>query len=248
MVDVNQGKLAFGIVAMRHGFLGLNKDYVAVPWSALDISSEPGVAKLNANQDTLMALAFDADNFPNLEDPQYSRQLYDRFQATPYWEALGFVPGDTEHRDSAATRESYGAPSMMGHPGDAKTIRGTIESVGTYPLAGTNQEGLSLRLRTDDGKIMTVQVGPRPFLDRQSITFNPGEPVTVVGWPAKGGPENTYTASQIKIGDRTIDLRTKEGKPLWSSDPFGSPDESSSSGHSTGMAGHPGGVNNPPKY
>lgn len=95
MIDVNQGKLAYGIVAIRSGFLGLNKDFVAVPWSALDWAGQPGIARLDADKQTLTAIAFDKDNFPNLADPQYSRQLFERFHATPYWEgqSLGFIPG-----------------------------------------------------------------------------------------------------------------------------------------------------------
>ena len=94
MIDVQQGKVAYGIVSLRSGFLGMNKDFAAVPWSALDLTSQPGIAKLDADKQTLMAMAFDEDNFPNLADPQYSRQLYERFHATPYSGALGYVPGE----------------------------------------------------------------------------------------------------------------------------------------------------------
>jgi sporulation protein YlmC with PRC-barrel domain len=108
MIDVNKGQVAFGIVAIRSGFLGMNKDLAAVPWSALDFAREPGIARLDVDKETLTAIAFDEDSFPNLADPQYSRQLYERFHATPYWESLGYVPGEE--------RPDRDMPPRMGTP------------------------------------------------------------------------------------------------------------------------------------
>ncbi len=100
MIDLNRGKLAYGIVAARHDSLGAGKDFVAVPWSALDWISQPGIAKVNVDRQTVASLAFSRDNFPNLADPQYSRDLFARFHATPYWESpsLGFIPGQEKER------------------------------------------------------------------------------------------------------------------------------------------------------
>jgi sporulation protein YlmC with PRC-barrel domain len=107
MIDMNQGKLAYGIVAARHGSLGRDKDFVAVPWSVLDWTSQPGVAKVNVDRQTLASLAFSRDNFPNFADPQYSRQLSERFHAMPYWEtpSLGFIPGQDDQNGTQPSSE-----------------------------------------------------------------------------------------------------------------------------------------------
>lgn len=109
MIDLHHGKLAYGILSMRSGFLGLDKNFVAVPWSALDLRSQPGIARLNIDRQTLTTLAFGEDEFPNLEDPQYSRRLYERFNATPYWETLGFIPGDSGRRETPKMKEGADA-------------------------------------------------------------------------------------------------------------------------------------------
>jgi sporulation protein YlmC with PRC-barrel domain len=83
MIDTDQGRVAYGVVALRHGLLGLDKDYALVPWPALDVTGRPGVAWLDTTEQTLMSVASNRDNFPNLENPQYSRQLEERFQAPP---------------------------------------------------------------------------------------------------------------------------------------------------------------------
>ncbi len=248
MIDLNQGKLAYGIVAIRSGFLGLNKDFVAVPWSVLDLRSQPGIARLDADKQTLTAIAFDKDNFPNLEDPQYSRQLFERFHATPYWESqnLGFIPGQ-ENRNvnppssgekkapgsgmtapnaapNAATEERI-AQHMDKHalsynPNTVETIRGKVTSVGTYPIEGISTGGVLLHVRTDEGRTLRVQVAPRPFLDGQNISFRAGDPVTITGSLVKAGEHEILLASQIQTANRTLDLRAADGKPLWNLDQY----------------------------
>jgi hypothetical protein len=249
MIDVHHGKLAYGIVAMRHGFLGLNKDFVAVPWSALDWTSQPGMAKLDADRDTLMALAFDRDNFPNLEDPQYSQQLYERFHATPYWESLGFLPGEEEESgklpssertppnsgmvppDSRMTAPNTAAPnsaepqminyehkhasSYNYNPNTVQTFHGTVSKVTTHRIHGTSTEEVRLTVKADNGKTVRVDVGPRAFVDRQNITFHRGDPVTITGSMVRVGDREVLVASQIQTPNRTLDLRTREGAPLW---------------------------------
>jgi sporulation protein YlmC with PRC-barrel domain len=251
MIDLNHGKVAYGIVAMRHGFLGLDKDFVAVPWSAVDWTGQPGIARLDVNRDTLMALAFDADNFPNLEDPQYSRQLHEQFRVTPYGEALGFVPGDAKKSGALpsagatppgsgsvppkSTAPNAAAPRMIDHkdnhknnhkgehafsynPDAVQTIHGTVSKVDTrrVEVEGTAMEYLRLAVKADDGRTILVHVGPRSFVDRQNIIFNEGDAVTITGSLAKMGEREVLVASRIQTSDRALDLRTREGTPLWS--------------------------------
>jgi sporulation protein YlmC with PRC-barrel domain len=241
MIDVNQGRLAYGIVTIRSGFLGMNKDFVAVPWSALDLRSQPGIARLDADKQTLTAIAFDKDHFPNLEDPQYSRQLYERFHATPYWEGqnLGFIPGQ-ENRgvtppssaemkapNAAATEERIAQPmdkhALSYNPNTVQTIHGKVTSVGTYPIEGTSVHGVLLHVRTDADTTLRVQVGPRPFLDGQNISFRAGDPVTITGSLVKSGQHEILLASRIQTANRTLNLRAPDGKPLWNLDQYRSP-------------------------
>jgi sporulation protein YlmC with PRC-barrel domain len=239
MIDVHQGNVAYGIVSMRSGFLGLNKDLAAVPWSAIDFASQPGIARLNADRQTLEAIAFKASHFPNLEDTQYSRQLYERFHATPYWETLGYVPAENmtneDYRSSAARTEDSNYNSSFS-PSAVETIRGTVVSVGTFRLEGTSIRGLRLRIKTDDGNAVTVHTGPRSYIENQGIRFHHGDQVTVTGSPEKVGRRNFIVASQITMGDKALDLRTREGKPLWNLDELKnskeleSPDQSEHSG------------------
>jgi sporulation protein YlmC with PRC-barrel domain len=225
--DVQQGKVAYGILSVSSGFLGMNKKLAAIPWSSIEVNERQGVAMLNADKETLQAIAFDENNFPNLADAQYSRDLHQRFNARPYWEALGYVPGEPRARDMmsprAPSREYTGIPSSeyskMYNPNEVKTLHGTIESVGTFNMEGapegTPVSGVRLRIRTDDGNLVTVYTGPRSYLESRNTWFHHGDEVTVTGSPAKVGWRDVILAAQIKKGDQTLDLRSKEGRPLW---------------------------------
>jgi sporulation protein YlmC with PRC-barrel domain len=265
LIDVHQGKMAFGVVSLRSGFLGINKDYAPVPWTALDLTSQPGIAKLNADKQTLASIAVARDTFPNLDNPQYSRQLYDRFHVTPYWEgeSLGFVPGQESTnipRDEFGNvnppssgemmtpnasapeyinyREHHREHGLAWNPDTVQTIHGTIAGVGTYRVAGTSMEGILLHVRTDTGRIMRVRVGPRAFVDSHDIRFHRGEPVTITGSVARMGRHETVLASQIQMPDRTIDLRAPDGRPLWSSEQYRHPNAYGYGGYQHGFHGN----------
>lgn len=221
IVDVQQGKVAYGVVSLRGGYLEAGKDMALVPWSTLEIVPQSHIARLNADKQTLDAVAFSARNFPNLQDPQYSRQLYERFGVTPYWQTLGFVP-------PVAGTESQGTSAWM--PGSnynslykaeaVRTIHGTVQSVGTFRLEGTSIPGLSLQITTDDGRPMTIHVGPSPYVERQNIMFHPGDDVTITGSPANWNGRDIVLASRITVGTKTLDLRSNDGRPLWNINEF----------------------------
>jgi sporulation protein YlmC with PRC-barrel domain/translation initiation factor IF-1 len=237
MIDLNQGKLAYGIVAMRHGFLRMDRDYAAVPWTAIDLTSRPGFAKVNADRDTLAAVAFNRDNFPNLADPQYSRQLFDRFHVAPYWESpsLGYVPGEenknvnppagmTAPNSNAAASEMIAQMdkhALSYNPNSVETIHGTVKSVKSYRIEGTSTHGVLLTVRTDDGRTVMAQLGPRSWMDRQNIVLHPGDPVTITGSAVQTGHHVTLVAAQIQTARGTLNLRAPDGRPLWNLNPSG---------------------------
>lgn len=96
VIDVYAGTVAYAVLLTRPESPMLGRDLVAVPWSAFDVFPPSATARLSTDRQTLEALAFDAREFPNLEDTRYSRQLHEQFGATPYWETLGFVPAEQE--------------------------------------------------------------------------------------------------------------------------------------------------------
>jgi sporulation protein YlmC with PRC-barrel domain len=220
VIDAQQGKVAYGILSLRGA--GVRGDFAAVPWSAFQFTDRPGVIRLDTTRETLAAIAFPRDNFPNLADPQYSRQLFNRFHVTPYWEALGFVP--------SRPMEQGSVPSSVPNPNAVQTIHGTIQSIGTYPLPGTSAQGVLLNVKTADGRIIAVQAGPQSYAQKQNFVFHVGDEVTILGAPTMVAGHNVIAASQITMGSRTLNLLNKEGQPLWKTEELQSANNVPSSG------------------
>jgi sporulation protein YlmC with PRC-barrel domain len=207
VIDVDQGRVAFGILSLRGKALQMSRNYAAVPWSAFQFAARPEVIQLDTTPQTLAALAFKGGRVPDLADPQYSRELSDRFHATPYGQTFGFVPGGNTEQDDP--------PAPLYRPNAVQTIHGTIYSLGSYPLPGSSVPGLLLNVQTDGGQTVAVQAGPRPYVQKEDFVFHPGDKVTITGAPALMTGGNIFLASQIKLGDRTLHLFNEHGQPLW---------------------------------
>jgi sporulation protein YlmC with PRC-barrel domain len=243
MIDLNQGKMAYGIVAARHKSLGAGKDLVAVPWSALNWTDEPGIAQVNVDRETLASVAFRRDNFPNLADPQYSRQLFARFHATPYWETppLGFIPGQENRNDNRPSSEmaapnttapNSAVPQMVAdgnryavppygynyNPYAVQTFQGAVSRVITGHAPGTSRsmDEMGLIVQATNGRRIQVALGPRYFVESQRMFFQPGEWVTVTGSLARVSGKDIFLAARIQTPYRVFRLRTSNGTPLWS--------------------------------
>ena len=93
-----------------------------------------------------------------------------------------------------------------------------------------NDKGERLGTVTDDGKMMMIHVAPRSYVDRQNISFHPGDAVTITGSLTKAGRREVLVASQIQTADKTLSLRDQSGKPLWNPELSGSQRAPGSSG------------------
>jgi sporulation protein YlmC with PRC-barrel domain len=219
VVDVNSGRMVYGMVLVSSTFWGTQREVAPVPWSAIEVTSNPLTAWLDTNKETLRAIAFDANHYPDLANSQYSRDIYQRFNMTPYWEALGYVPSRLESQPGTTPSQAAGTDyEKMYNPDNMTTVHGTVESVGAFDLEGVPASGLRLRIRTDDGRSVIVYAGARSYAERHNMSFRYGDEVTIVGSPAKINEQNVILGARIEKGGQTLRLRSDEGKPLWKTD------------------------------
>jgi sporulation protein YlmC with PRC-barrel domain len=222
MIDMRQGKLAYGIVAARHDRLGAGKDFVAVPWSALNWTGQPGIAKVNVDRQTLASLAFSRNNFPNLADPQYSRQLFGQFHATPYWESpsLGFIPGQENEQGNLPSSGMTPPNSGMAAPNTTAPNAAVPQLIGhkdryVWPYSNSYNPAT---IQTFSGRVSKVITGQAPGTSMEELGLivhaNNGRNVQVDLGPRafvehhnmvfhKGDPV-TVTGSLVRIGDRDV--------------------------------------------
>jgi sporulation protein YlmC with PRC-barrel domain len=78
-IDPDNGRILYGVLSFRGKLF-------AIPWSALSLSSDAKHLVLNGNKDQLTdEVAFSKDNWPNLADEGWARQVYRHYNVQPYW-------------------------------------------------------------------------------------------------------------------------------------------------------------------
>jgi len=215
VIDMREGHIAYMLISLTDAFAGSPNCMAAVPWQAVDLMPDQRLAGIDISPQQLLRLAFTEDNIPNLEDMVYARRLHEQFDLSPYWEVLGYVEptGVTKVSGTAWQTDSWYAQAF--DPQNVITFSGTIESVSTFKPAPNASAGLRLRIRADDGRMMLVNAGPSGFATQKGLKFDAGSRITVTGSRAQIAGQNVILASQLKKDDQTVQLRTRQGRPVW---------------------------------
>lgn len=213
--SMHGGHVVYTVVALG-GFWGFGEEYALVPSNAVNLRAQRDYARLDTTKETLEAIAFDPDEWPNLSSRSYAQQVYSRFDEQPYWIVLGYTAPSQEQQ--AASDKAWAADSDYNKKFDAqntKTIEGTVENVGTFEPETGVSEGLRLRVRTDDGKIVTVYAGPQWYAQQKGFSLSSGDKIKVTGSEATIQDRSVILSSKIESGDKTLELRGDDGKPKW---------------------------------
>jgi hypothetical protein len=89
------------------------------------------------------------------------------------------------------------------------------------PLPGMSP-GIALIVKSrDDDEMVTVHLGPKSFIDSNSLGFRKGEKLTLKGAWAEIGDNEVFIASKVRKGDyyELKVRRTKDGTPYWTMTP-----------------------------
>lgn len=206
VIDVQDGTVAYATVSYG-GVLGVGESQATVPWAALSLNAERNRVVLETNRETLEGLAF---REATAIDDTYARDLHQQFEREPYWQTLGFENGRAEAAWGAES--SY---SRLFDPKKVQTIEGTIQSIGTYRPQPNASPGLRLRVTTEKGQNVIVQLGPERHMQQQKVNLRVGQKITVTGAPAEVQGRSVLLASEVKYQDQTIRLRDDQGRPQW---------------------------------
>ncbi len=218
VIDAPTGHVAYTIVSFG-GLWGIGEKYAAIPTGAVDFQPRQGIARISADRKALESVAFDPGNWPDLMNREYSQRLHTTFKEDASRPALGYVAPGESQQPAMSSQQAWSAQGEYAKNFDAgkiTTIQGTVQSVGTFQPAKGVAEGLRLRVKTSDGKTITVHAGPVSFAQQKNFTLSPGDNVTITGSDTKIGWRSAFLASEIKKGDQTLQLRSKTGEPLWS--------------------------------
>jgi sporulation protein YlmC with PRC-barrel domain len=213
--QMQAGRLVYTVVSLG-GFFGFGEKYALVPAKAVTFQPQRSYARLDTTEENLKAIAFKPSDWPDLSSRAYAKQIYDRFDEQPYWVTLGYMAPAQEQE--AASRNAWAPNSEYNQRFDAqtiKTIEGTVENVGTFEPASGVREGLRLRIKTDDGKMFTVNAGPRWYAEQQNFSVKSGDKIKVTGSQVTIAGRSVILSTKIENGNETLDLRSNSGEPKW---------------------------------
>lgn len=114
MIDTDRGRVAYAVLSFG-GFMGVGDKLFALPWESL--TAAPGTNQFYLNVDKAQlknAPGFDKDNWPDMANEQWNRDIYTHYQRDPYWENEGNwdrEPGDGVDRKLGANNDQ-----MTGQP------------------------------------------------------------------------------------------------------------------------------------
>jgi sporulation protein YlmC with PRC-barrel domain len=100
-------------------------------------------------------------------------------------------------------------------PDKLRTIEGVVTGVSSFQLVGTNAEWIQLQVRTDDGELVTVHLGPRDFVSHQSFYVAANDRIKLTGGQATAWRQPIILPITATVGNETITLRDQTGHPLW---------------------------------
>lgn len=98
-----------------------------------------------------------------------------------------------------------------------KTYTGTIKTVVSFQ-APDGSVGVHFDLKTNDGKIVSVHVGPALYVGMQNFFFFADDQVEIVGSHITRDGNAAIWARSIKKGDQVLTLRGDDGAPKWTGD------------------------------
>ncbi len=89
MLDVRAGRISYAVLSYG-GVLGIGDKLFAVPWEALTLDTENKRFTLDVAKDRLEnAPGFDKDNWPNMSDQTWAKDVHDYYGTTaPATQAL----------------------------------------------------------------------------------------------------------------------------------------------------------------
>ncbi|NLF32864.1 MAG: PRC-barrel domain containing protein [Planctomycetes bacterium] len=216
VLDLREGRPVLSVVQFG-GVLGLGLQYATVPWPALEIVPDLKIARIDATQESLDAIAYVAGNEPDLTQMGEVESLYRRFNEQPYWQTYGYVQGASTGGQIDHAWSAEGPYQRNFNPRQITTLQGTVLSIGAFRPAPGAPLGQNLTVRTEEGETIVVHVGPQEYVQQQGIDFNTGDRIGITGSRTLFEGDEIIMATEIQTSDRTLQLRGRDGLPLWGS-------------------------------
>jgi sporulation protein YlmC with PRC-barrel domain len=231
LIERDSGRIRYAIVSYG-GFIGIGKSLAVLPANQLRLDASRDRVRFHGDRQRLSELRLEGDVDDFLRNQARQEQMDARFRSAHRDGAeqhdLLSIAGDTasheqqhyaaQRRDDqwgvAADQDQTAWGAGVYDAANEQTFRGTLE--GTGMVAGDR-----LRMRTDDGRTLSVHIGSSSYLRQQGADLRGNEQITVIGSrraataQARVTEDDVIIARRIETRSGAFDIRDRQGNPMW---------------------------------
>jgi sporulation protein YlmC with PRC-barrel domain len=223
VIDIDTGSILYAVLDFG-GFLGIGSKLFPVPWKALAALPSEGIFFLNRSKEQLeKAPGYDKNSLPDMGDVHWGTRITQFYQASReereeerdynYGNAYGY--GYWLYPNLA--QEDFFAKVF--DPKSIKKFSGQVIKVDEVIPKGGIMSQMEIRLivYVDRKEAVPVYLGPVWYIEgpNRRSRFKSGDEVTVTGSWVTTKREPYMIASSVTRGGKTLQLRDKEGTPVW---------------------------------
>ncbi|MCC6681394.1 MAG: PRC-barrel domain-containing protein [Phycisphaeraceae bacterium] len=218
-VNTSDSSLEYAMIS-NGSTLGVGGYTSAVPVNTLKIQTNPRAIQFSGDQSKLMATRLEQSSDDLLTQPSVQQRIDDQF-SDGMLGLGGLLSSDKGLAISQQDNGPWMADSSYNQqykPESETTIKGEIESVGTFYPSSSNdgaESGTRLLVRSSDGNNTVVQAGPQSFMNEERIDLDKGDEVTITGSETTIDGRRVIIARQIRTDDQSYELRDEDGSPRW---------------------------------
>ena len=110
-----------------------------------------------------------------------------------------------------------GRGGRLYNPSTEITVQGKVTTIDTM-TGRRGWNGIHLAVQSEEAKYH-IHVGPAAYIERNGFTFAAGDQVEIVGSEVVYNGTKALIAREIKKDEKTLQLRDKQGFPVWSGGP-----------------------------
>ncbi len=148
------------------------------------------------------------------------------FGVAPSETALGYVPAEGPAAKTTTRTPAHSTPLAEPTPADLTgtfnassitAVDGTVVSEGKFKATAAGPDMLWLRIRTEDGRTLLVNLGPRNYISSQDFYVVRGDRIHLSGSEvaATTAGRRVLLPTEVTYDSHVLHLRNSMGTPLW---------------------------------
>jgi hypothetical protein len=202
---------------------------VALPWERVGLRESDGTAiEVKASQRQIEAApSFNDDRWPDLNNPAFTRTVYNHFQVAPYFLMQSTGQDRFSRGQEQLQRDQL---SRQFDPRQIQSFSGTITRVQRRAqvsgLSGEEQPvAVELRLQrgqlrgeptSPQGQTITAYLAPQQYINEKGMQLHENQQIQLRGSQGTINGETAIIAANVSKNGQSVRLRDEQsGRPLW---------------------------------